>query len=317
MADPLNSGNGGATPTATLADTFKTIYERQLLKNARNNLLHQKFGRKRRLKSGETMEIRKATALAAVTTAITEGVIPTAQSFTISKVNVSVETFGGFIKGTDIVTAVAFDPLLSMIAEELGAQAGESIDTVTRDVLVAGTAVQYAGGVATDRDEITDADILQTEDLIKARATLVTALAPMVNGGYDAIIHPLTHADLLRDETIRAAFHAGDHKSELYDGMVGKFMGIRFHESPLAKVFADAGAGAAVDVYATLIFGKDAYCVADLVGIPMEMIYKPVGSAGTEDPLNQFWTSGWKTSHGSAIERQTYMLRLEHAVSNG
>lgn len=312
----LNSGNNGATQTATLADTFKTIYERQLLKNARANLLHNKFGRKRKLKNGSSMEIRKATPLAVATTALTEGTIPSEGTFTISTTSVAVKTYGYYLKGTDLVDVVAFDPLLSMISEELGAQAGESIDTVTRDVLVAGTTVQYAGGVAASRVTVTSADILTTEELIKAKATLATARAPKRGNGYDAIIHPLTHADLLRDEVIRAAFHSGDHKSELYEGAVGRFMGVTFHESDLAKVFTDGGASN-TDVYATLIFGQDAYSVADLVGIPMEMIFMPKGSAGTADPLKQFWTSGWKTSHGAAIERQTYMLRIEHACTNG
>lgn len=316
MADPLNAGLGPATATSTLAPTFRTIYEKQLLKNARNSLVHNKFGRKRKLKNGSIMNIRRSTPLAVATTALTEGTAPTAMSFEITEQTITALQYGAYIGGTDIVTVVAFDPLLNEISTELGAQAGETIDTVTRDVLVAGTNVQYAS-TATDRDEITAAMPLSVEELVQARTTLRTVNVPFAHGmDYDAIVHPLTHADLLRDTTIRAAFNSGDHKSELYDGSIGRFMGITFHESALAKVFTGEGLSTA-NVYATLVFGKDAYSVADIESLGLQFIFKDTKSGGTSDPLEQKWTSGWKTTHGAAIERQTYMLRIEHGATNG
>jgi N4-gp56 family major capsid protein len=317
MADPLNSGMGPAAATATLAPTFRVIYEKQLLKNARNNLVHNMFGRKRKLKNGATMNIRRSTPLAVATTALTEGTPPAALSFEITEQTITALQYGAYVSGTDVVTAVAFDPLLNEISVELGAQAGETLDTVTRDVLVAGTNIQYAGTGNAANADVAATDVLNTEELVKARTTLRTANVPFRSGSdYDAIIHPLTHADLLRDTTIRAAFNSGDHKSELYDGYIGRFMGIKFHESALAKVLTGAGTGAA-NLYPTLVFGKDAYSVADIEGLGLEFIFKGKESGGTSDPLEQLWTSGWKATHGATIERQTYMLRIVHGATNG
>ena len=47
-------------------------------------------------------------------------------------------------------------------------------------------------------------------------------------------------------------------------------------------------------LHKTLIVGKDAYGVVDVNGSSKpEIIVKPVGSAGTEDPLNQRGSVGY------------------------
>jgi len=307
----------GAVQTPTLAPEFKTIYERQLLKNARNNLYHQRFGRKRTLKGGKTIEIRRATPLAPITTAMTEGVIPNAITFEVTSFNETALQYGTFIKGTDVVTAVAFDPLLSLISEELGAQAGESIDIVCRDVLAGGGTLQLAGGKSA-RNLIAGTDVLNAAELLKARTTLGVKNTPTRSGGdYDALVHPVPAADLMRDPSIAAAFNAGDHRSEMYDGSIGRFMGIKFWQTPLGKVFLGAGAGGTVNVYVTFVFGINAYAVLDIDSLGLQMIYHGKGSAGHTDPLDQFWSSGWKTSFGCYVERSEYMVRIEHAATNG
>lgn len=316
---PLNSGMGGATQTATLGPEFKTYYQRNMLMNFRENLVHQTFGKKVQMPKGGglTMEWRQVTPLADVTTPLQEGVTPDGQSFEVTATTVSLNQYGAYIKGTDVVTVVAFDNLLDEISTELGAQAGESIDIVTREALNAGTVVQYAGGHVA-RNAITAADILTTEELIKARATLFANKAKPSKGQYfGAIIGPLTHADLMRDSDANLAFNAGDHRSELFDGEIGRYMGIVFTMTNLAKEWAGAGAGGTVNVYSTLLFGRDAYAVLDLASLGLEYIFHPKGSAGSADPINQFWTSGWKTTHAVKILREQSMLRIEHAVTNG
>lgn len=315
---PLNSGLGGATQTPTMAPEFKTYYQRNMLQNFRENLAHQTFGKKVRMPKGGglTMEWRQVTPLADVTTPLVEGVTPDGQSFEVTATTVTLNQYGAYIKGTDVVQVVAFDDLLDNISTEQGAQAGESIDVVTREALNAGTVVQYAGGNVS-RITVAAGDILNTEELIRARATLFANKAKPTNGQFfGSIIGPLTHADLMRDTAANAAFNAGDHRSELYEGEIGRYLGITFTLTNLAKEWAGAGAGG-INVYSTLIFGRDAYAVLDLASLGLEYIFHPKGSAGSADPLNQFWTNGWKTTHAVKILREQSMLRIEHAVTNG
>lgn len=320
MADVvLNAGLGGATATSTLGPTFKTFYNKQLLVNAREELVYAQFAKKYPLPKGQgkTMEWRRSTPYATVSTPLIEGVNPDAGGHEITSQTVTVDQYGYFVKGTDVVKHISFDPLLDEVSKELGAQAGQSIDEITRDVMVAGSSVYYAAG-NTARNQIVDADVLAANDLIAVRATLVDNLAkPFRGSSYVAVIHPLTHADLMRDSTIRAAMNAGDHRSELFKGEIGEFAGIAFVETGIAKVFEDAGAGGTVNVYATMVYGKDACGMTELSGLGMEMIYHAIGTSGVADPLNRFWTSGWKTSTVTKRLREEFMIRIEHGCTNG
>jgi N4-gp56 family major capsid protein len=96
---------------------------------------------------------------------------------------------------------------------------------------------------------------------------------------------------------------------------------VRFCMSTFAKIFADAGAnkgsghasttGVKEDVYATLMFAENAYGIVPMNGHAMENIVKPLGSAGTADPLNQRATSGWKAYTNTIILNDAFMTRLE------
>ena len=73
----------------------------------------------------------------------------------------------------------------------------------------------------------------------------------------------------------------------------------------------------AMDVHSTLIFGKDAYGVVDVAGSgALQIIIKPHGSAGTQDPLDQRATVGAKVAaYTAVILNELWLLRIEHAVS--
>ena len=104
---------------------------------------------------------------------------------------------------------------------------------------------------------------------------------------------------------------------QIENGEIGKLFGVIFIESSEAPVYAKAGASEA-DVGVALVFGEDAYGVVDLgvVGAsPVRTIVKPLGSAGTADPLDQMATIGWKVDGFAAvILNQNWLVRVEHAI---
>ncbi len=75
--------------------------------------------------------------------------------------------------------------------------------------------------------------------------------------------------------------------------------------------------GKARDVHCTLVFGKDAYGVIDIEGKgAVQLIVKPHGSSGTDDPLDQRATIGAKVmAYTSAILNDLWLVRIEHTVS--
>ncbi|MBR4241611.1 MAG: N4-gp56 family major capsid protein, partial [Eubacterium sp.] len=90
-----------------------------------------------------------------------------------------------------------------------------------------------------------------------------------------------------------------------------------FIESTNAKVWdgGDSTTNSGVAVYATYIFGKDAWGVVDPAGAGMEMIVKGKGSGGTADPLDQRSTVGYKFSTAAKVLYPERIVRLESASS--
>ena len=85
-------------------------------------------------------------------------------------------------------------------------------------------------------------------------------------------------------------------------------------ESARAKVFAGAGANGA-DVYSTLIIADDAYGVTEVEGGGLQHIVKPLGSAGSADPLDQRSTVGWKGAKTAEILVPQYLVRIESTAT--
>jgi N4-gp56 family major capsid protein len=314
----LNAGLGGATVTPGLSIQLKTTYNRTLLENARDKLVHRQFAKEYTLpkNGGLTVEWRKPNTLPVATTPLVEGVAPTEDTFGYTSLTVTIAQYGAFVKGSDIVQVVTLDPLLDNISEEQGVQAGMTIETIDRDALNTGTTVRYAGGVAGRTSIDTTNRLTSAEIVIAVRTLLVNKAAPVKGQDYAAIIHPFTWADLIQDDAIVAAMNAGSTQggNKLFDGELVRYMGVRFVESTMAKVFTAGGLGG-INVYSTLFFGKNAYGTLELESMGMETIYHPKGSAGAADPLNQLWTHGWKVTHAIKILQDLFMLRLEHAAT--
>ena len=80
------------------------------------------------------------------------------------------------------------------------------------------------------------------------------------------------------------------------------------------KIYSGDGAQGGMPVYSTLVIGADAYGVTDPKST-IENITKPLGSAGTADPLDQRSTMGWKSYHLAKILADEWMVRIESVAS--
>jgi N4-gp56 family major capsid protein len=304
------------TATGTLSPTIQTYYDKKLIKRLVEDFVHMQFGQKRPIpkNGGKTVDFRKFSALAAATTALTEGVTPAGNAITITNVTATPLQYGDFIEISDVLDMVAIDPVLDEMTDVLGEQASRTLDTIVRDILVAGTTVQYAAG-RVSRVTVAAGDNMTVAEIRKAVRTLKrNNVKPLEGGDYVAIVEPGTTYDLQSDtKWENAAQYAGS--KQIFSGEIGRLYGVRFVETSLAKKFAGAGA-ASVDVYATLVVGRDAYGIIDISGSGnVENIVKPKGSSGTADPLNQRSTTGWKAMFTAKVLEQLAMVRIEHTVS--
>lgn len=233
FADP----NTNTTLSSGLSDEMKTYYSDYLIDNATPELVHDQFGQKHPIpkNGGKTIEFRKFIPLGKALTPIKEGVTPDGQSLSVTKIEATVDQYGNYVTLSDIIQLTAIDNTLVETTKLLGAQAGMTLDTITREVLNGGTSVIYAGGKPARRTLKEDCK-LTVEDIYKAARFLKAQNAPKIEGGYVAIIHPDVAYDLMRDPEW-VDVHKYSATTEIFEGEIGKIAGVRFVETTEAKIF--------------------------------------------------------------------------------
>ena len=319
-----------------MADTTRTqisaevnnFYDRALLERAVPAFLHNRFAQVRdipRNSGTNVIKFRRYGSLTATTTALTEGVTPSGSQLSITDVTATVAQYGDYVTLTDVVSMETYDPILTETAEILGEQAGDSLDQLCRDVQVAGASAQYAS-TATTIATVSSAMKLNRAEVKEAVRTLkgnnakpVTSMINPSNGynttpidrAFIGIIDASTTYDL-DDATGWIPVEKYSNRTGVMPNEVGSLAGVRFLESSNAYTVAGT---LVTTVYGTLIFGQNAYAQSRISGEAMQNIVKPLGSAGTADPLNQRMTSGWKASYVAKVLNANFIVVIYHAVS--
>lgn len=306
------------------------FYDRVLLYRAVPLFLHTKWAQVRDIpRNGGTnvIKFRRYGNLTAATTALTEGVTPLGSQLSITDVSATVAQYGDFVTITDRIDYESKDPVLTEAAEILGDQMGDTLDQLTRDVITAGSVVYYSGASSSSRDTVGATDLIDADDIKIAVRTLKNAKARRVtkminastgiatepvNAAYIGLVHPNT-TYTLKGLTGFVPVEKYASTMTVMEGEVGKLDEVRFVESTNCKTFTGGEGG--ITVYATMIFGSDFYGITRISGEAIRNIIKPLGSAGTADPLEQRATSGWKATFVAKILNDAFAVRIEHAVA--
>lgn len=299
------------TTQSSMSPTMKTFYDTTLLENAREAMVFTQFGEKQPMK-GNKVEWRKFNTFAKALTPLQEGVVPTGQTFGMTNIEAETTQHGDFVAVSDRLELESYDDVIFGATEEMGAAEGETYDTLTRNILVAGNSVMYCpdgSTPVTTRAGIKNTCIL-TPDVVKKAATwLKKNKAPKINGYYVALIHPSVAHDLRGKEW--EEYQKYTNSTPIFKGEIGELHGVKFVESNNAKIWKDS----TTCVYATLFLGAKAFGILDPQGEGMEMIIKTKEQIG--GPLNQFGTIGYKFCHGAKILYQERLLRVESGSSFG
>ena len=294
------------------------IYEREMYDRLIPELQWYKYGQKKELpkNSGDTVSIRRFENLATSTTAITEGAIPDGVDLSVVKRSASVAEYGNYAIVTEKLNMIGLDDTISEVSKLFGENAGQSIDEIVRDVVMAGTNVSYANGVASrvlTAANISYADILKMARTMKKNKVKKVSM-PDGGVGYVCLISPDVAYDI-KNLTEYKSFNQYDNSKALRDGVIAKLAGIYFVEIDNAKIYPTGGAGA-VPVHLSYCFGSNAFMVPDIKGSSKpKIIVKEAGSAGWADPLNQKASIGWKALFAVLRIDELSGLRFESAVS--
>lgn len=270
---------------------------------------------------GTTVTFTFSNELSDITAALTEGSDATVVQIGNNQVTVTLAEYGSAVQTTAQLRATAFYAVNPVVANLVGWNAGSSTDGIARSAL-ATVGDAYANriwsGAATTTGTVASTHTLAGNEVRKAVARLRSGNSPTFGGVYKGIIHPDISYDFrgATGGTNWSDPHVYSDATGIYNGVIGSFQGVQFMESPRAPLFVDAGVGGTVDVYGTLIMGRQAlakaYCLNGEYGQQPILVDVPV-----IDVLRRFTGVGWKHFVGYKIFRPASYWRIESASSIG
>lgn len=296
FASYINTVEGTTNPNKNdISAELKTYYSDYLIDLVEPELIHDQFAQKHPIpkNGGKEVEFRKYDSLDTTPSArkLVEGVTPDGQKLNVKTVTAKVEQYGGYVVLSDMLLLTAIDNNIVEATQLIAAQAGRTLDTVTRDHL------------ATNTNTLTTASNTQlSSDMIRqAVRMLKIANAPKINGYYVGIVHPDVAYDLMKDDEWQEV--KSYNPENWYNGELGRIAGVRFVESSTAYYDTTD------KLYSTLILGANAYGVTEISGGGLQHIVKQLGYG--DDPLNQRASVGWKATRAVEILVPQYMISIE------
>ena len=243
FADP----NTNVTTDTGMSVENKTFYDKELIRTAGPQLVHDQFAQKRPIpkNGGQSVEFRQFGDLPKALTPLTEGVTPNGKKLSATAKTATVSQYGDYVTISDKLDLTAIDPVALEAVDVIGKQMCLTLDTVTRNKLHQGLQVMYAplrssAGAETEvssRSKLDKSAVLTVKLVQQARTELKAMNVPTFDDGcYVMIIHPYSAYDLKRDPEWRKPHEYADTR-QLYNGEVGMVDGVRFVETSEAKIY--------------------------------------------------------------------------------
>lgn len=293
------------TDTSSLADSMQTLYDKLFLKVAQATIVAEQVGQKRSLpkNSGKTVSMTRYTALSPATTALTEGTDPNGKVLSDTAVTCTVYEYGDLCHISSLVSLTAIDPDISGKTRLFGQQAAETRNRLILTELGTGMTAQRVNDVALS--DLATSDTLSTEELSQAVKTLKTNKAyRMPDGGWVAIVNPAQAYYLMKDAAfVLSKQYAGSQA--LYNGEIGKWMGIRILESTETyRTDTDGTANYSTGVaHYTPVLGAEAFGYIDLEKTHVIMNDKL-------SALGMYYSYGWKMTFGVKTLNSAFGIAL-------
>lgn len=226
------------------ADIVGIWLKDELLERAERNLVFWDLADKTQLPkgNGSVVQFTRYEYLALPEAPLEEGVTPGLTAMTISTVQAIVDQWGAVVGITDRAEMTVKHPTMQIARDLLGDQHEQVLDREVQTVLMGSSGVSFANGKAS-RAALTAADVLRTDDIRRAVATLRSNGARTYElGSFKGIFDPFVEGDLTKDPTF---VNAGVYSDliTLKDFEVGKWMGVRWMRSnfiPILQLMAAA-----------------------------------------------------------------------------
>lgn len=295
------------------ANAIQVHVVRKTLEFAKPKLVYPQFGAPdlvmRRL--GQTASWLKFTKLSIPAAVLTDSPTFTPETITDATVTATLEFWGNGVELVEALEETSFLDLPDEYKKLLGQNAGETLNQKVRDVLIAGTSVNYANA-KTARQSLISTDTIDLDDILDTVQSLEVSDAPMIGDEYVAIISPYVKTRLMKDTAFREACRYLAKDNSLFTGEVANIDGVRFVRTSTAPTVANTGSNNSVaNIDQTIILGDGAYGIARLMPGDFDVVVTPPGGHGDEYKVKTSMT--WKAYMKAVILQQSFMRRLESA----
>lgn len=322
-----------------ITGTVAAKLEKQALRHVQPTLVLSLGAKKFSLPKNGTkvLRARRAIPFAAATTALSEGVAPSATEIRYDQIDIPLLQYGAFAPCTDQLVDLHTTPVLGDLNTLNSEQAAATKEALLWGKISAGTNIQYTGtatSVATTDTDISYA--IQKKAVRTLNANKAKKFTKIVSGGVKENTYPIeaafvcfAHTDA--EASIRAmtgfvpVARYGSMKP-IHEMELGSVDSVRYICSADLNPTLDAGvllsttagnisSGTKADVYRAIYCGMDAYGCLNLAG---KGVYTPVvrnvGKPDSTDPLGQTGSVGWKMYSGELVINQTWMVVVPHAI---
>lgn len=233
-----------------------------------------------------------------------------------TRVSVTLNEYGNASLTTLRLQTLAFTQPESEIAELIGRNMYDSVDSLVKGVADTSTNILYVNGgtMKTTASGGTLNAVIATDYLTRNPATTAVKLLqrakvdPKQDGKYIAVIHPDVAYDLQAENSATAwvAPHVyGTDTANIYSGSVGDFQGARYVQTTRVTTATNS---VPTSVYNTYYFGKQA--LVEVSAIDPHIVIGP-----QVDKLKRFYPIGWYGLLGWNLYRPTAMVIAKTASS--
>jgi N4-gp56 family major capsid protein len=300
----------------------------------------------------KSVKWRRIDNLAFATTAIGEFVGSTswqmgrtAATPTVTDLTVAIAKYGNFINYTEELDLFNVNSRAAQLLDNLGENAGMSLNALMRDVFDAETTARYGSGAATTSatvSAISVNDIRYAVNQLNRQSAM--KFFPMATGSQNintatvrASYFGICHSDVEEEIRQLSGFVGVEQYggyTQVNTGEFGAVGGVRWASTEIAPINTSGGVTTATgkrgstnilnDVYSTFIYGREAvgsvglgeehteeiYMGGDKVPA-VELINKPVGSAGAADPYNELGSLAWKAWFAGKVLNPNWHIKVE------
>ena len=334
MSDPtiyVNEVSGTGPGWGTIAAKL----EKQALRHAQPTLVLAMGAKKFTMptNSTKTLRMRRAVPYSAATTALSEGVPPTATALDYVQVEMALQQYGAFTRVTDILVDLHTTPVLSDINQLNAEQAAKTKESLLWGILQGATVTYWSGGSSTVSVDESISLSLQHKAVRTLNANKAKKFTSIVTGGVKQGTFPVeasyiafAHTDLEADIRGLSGFvpvaRYGSQKP-VHEMELGTVDSVRYVLSADLSPLQAAGAPVAatgliaddatnVDVYSVIFVGMDSYGCLNLAGKGVfTPVVVPVGQPSISDPLGQQGSVGWKMYSAEAILNSDWIVVVE------